>query len=306
VLALAAEPVVSFFQNKVRIPRGAAVGIGVSMTFFLLGAGVLLLCAIAFRELGNVIPDLEQTAQSGVDTLHSFLLELSQHTPSTLQPVLRESVNALFSDSAALANRGIDWSLSLAGSLLSHVPDGALGFGTAILSGYMISFRLPTLRDLIFRQDTLKPIRAAWGRIKTAVAGWLNAQLRLMGMTALVLALGLTLLRIPYAIVWALGIAVVDALPVLGTGAVMIPWSILCFLQDDTPRAIGLLGIYATAALLRSTLEPKLLGRHLGLDPLVTLMALYAGYKLWGLAGMLLAPMLAVAVTQAAPRRSDK
>ena len=304
-LALAAEPAVSFFEKRLRLPRGAAVGIGVSMTFFFLGAAVLLLCATLFRELGSVIPNLEQTAQSGINTLHTFLLELSQRSPDTLRPILRDNVDALFSDGAAMVDRGIGWSLSLAGSLLSHVPDSALGLGTGILSGYMISFRLPRFREILFRQETLKPLRAGWGRIKTAVVGWLRAQLRLMGMTALVLALGLTMLRIPYALLWALGIAVVDALPILGTGAVMIPWSLLCFLQNDTPRAIGLLGTYVTAALLRSALEPKLLGHHLGLDPLVTLIALYAGYKLWGIAGMLLAPMLAVALTQVAPRRAE-
>lgn len=303
LLALAAEPAVNFFEKRLRLPRGAAVGIGVSMTFFFLGAAVLLLCAIAVRELGGVIPDLEQTARSGIDRAHTLLLELSQHSPGTLRPILRENVDALFSDGAAMVDRGIGWSLSLAGNLLSHVPDSALSLGTGILSGYMISFRLPRFREALFRQEALKPLRAGWGRMKTAVAGWLRAQLRLMSMTALVLALGLTLLRIPYAALWAMGIAVVDALPVLGTGAVMIPWSILCFLQNDTPRAIGLLGTYVTAALLRSALEPKLLGRHMGLDPLVTLIALYAGYKLWGLAGMLLAPMLVVALTQVSPRR---
>ena len=92
--------------------------------------------------------------------------------------------------------------------------------------------------------------------------------------------------------------ALVDAFPILGTGAILVPWSILSFLQGDTLPAFGLLGLYAAAALVRSILEPRFLGKHLGLDPLVTLMALYAGYRLWGILGMILAPMLAVAATQ--------
>lgn len=305
LLALAAEPAVSFFEKRLRLPRGAAVGIGVSMTFFLLAAAVVTVCAAAVRELGSVVPELEQTARSGIRSLHSLLLNLSQHSPETLRPILRENVDALFTDGTAMVDRGLGWSLSLAGNLLSHLPDSALGLGTGILAGFMISFRLPRLREALFRQETLKPLRAGWGRVKTAVTGWLRAQLRLMGVTALVLAAGLSLLRIPYALLWAAGIAVVDALPVLGTGAVMVPWSILTFLQGDTARAVGLLGTYVTAALLRSALEPRLLGRHLGLDPLLTLISMYVGYKLWGLAGMLLAPMLAVALTQAAPRAED-
>ena len=111
------------------------------------------------------------------------------------------------------------------------------------------------------------------------------------------------LFRSPYAVFWALGVSLVDAFPVLGTGTVLLPWSLVCLLQGDSPRAIGILGIYIAASLIRSALEPKLVGRHLGLDPLITLMALYAGYKLWGIGGMILAPMLAVTATQIVPDR---
>ena len=88
----------------------------------------------------------------------------------------------------------------------------------------------------------------------------------------------------------------------------LLPWSLYLFLQSDTARAIGIAGIYAIITLSRSALEPKLLGRHLGLDPLVTLMVIYAGYKLWGISGMFLAPLLAVAAIQVVPdrKREDK
>ena len=100
-------------------------------------------------------------------------------------------------------------------------------------------------------------------------------------------------------------VSLFDILPVLGTGAVLLPWSLICFLQSNTPRAIGLLGLYASITLIRSSLEPKLVGRQLGLDPLVTLMALYAGFKLWGLGGMILAPMLTVTALQLLPERRE-
>lgn len=92
--------------------------------------------------------------------------------------------------------------------------------------------------------------------------------------------------------------ALVDAVPVLGTGTVLLPWSLILFLQGDNARSIGLLGLYGVISLTRSVLEPKLVGRELGLDPLVTLFALYAGYKLWGIGGMILSPLLAVTAIQ--------
>ena len=87
-------------------------------------------------------------------------------------------------------------------------------------------------------------------------------------------------------------------------------WSIFSFLQGDTLPAFGLLGLYAAAALTRTVLEPRLVGRQLGIDPLVTLLALYAGYRFWGILGMILAPLLAtilktVADAELLPRRDS-
>ena len=76
----------------------------------------------------------------------------------------------------------------------------------------------------------------------------------------------------------------------------------ISLLQGSTARALGLGGIYLTVALTRSALEPKLLGKQLGLDPLATLIAIYTGYRIWGIGGMLLAPMLAVTATQLAAK----
>ena len=98
-----------------------------------------------------------------------------------------------------------------------------------------------------------------------------------------------------------MAVSLIDSLPVLGTGAVLLPWALICLLQQETARAIGLVGIYVVISITRSVLEPKFLGRQLGLDPLVTLFALYAGYKLWGIGGMLLAPLLAVTAIQLVP-----
>ena len=150
---------------------------------------------------------------------------------------------------------------------------------------------------------TAQAILAAGKRMKAALTGWLKAQLKLMAMTLTILLAGFLLLRIPKAPLWALGVTAVDAFPILGTGTILLPWALFSLLQGSGARALGLLGLYATVTLTRSLLEPKLVGRHLGLDPLATLMALYIGYKLWGLPGMIAAPLLAVTALQLVPDR---
>lgn len=307
-LALAAEPLVQLLCRGLRFPRGLSAGVGVTLTFGAMALLVLSLCAFLVRELGllaGVLPDLEGTALTGLAALQNWLLELSDHAPRSIRPLLQHNVTNLFSGGTQLLDRGIQYLLSFAGNILSHIPDSALSLGTAIISGYMISAKLPRLRRWVlvrFPREKLQPILNALKKIKEVAGKWLAAQLKLAGVTLAILLGGFLLLRIPYAPLWAVGVSLVDAFPVLGTGTILLPWSLICFLQNDSPRAIGILGIYVVISVTRSVLEPKLVGKHLGLDPLATLMALYVGFKLFGLPGMLLAPMSAVILIQLLPK----
>lgn len=311
VLALAAEPMVGFLHRKAHVPRPVSSGIGVSMAFCFVAMLLLILCAFVIRELGmltNIIPDLEKTARSGLSLVQNWLLQLSEHTPQTVQPLLQKNVTTFFSDGAAMLDKAVGYLLGLAGNILSHIPDSALTLGTAIISAYLISAKLPKIRTWFLRRfpkEKLRSLLETVRKLKKVICGWLLAQLKLLGVTFTILLLGFVILKIPYALLWAFGVCVVDAFPVLGTGTVLLPWSLVCLLQEDTARAIGIAGIYIVVSLTRSMLEPKLLGRHLGLDPLVTLMAMYAGYKIWGIGGMIFAPMLTVAATQILPERTQ-
>ena len=303
-LALSAEPLVRFLHKKLRLPRSVSAGIGISMAFSLLAMVLLCLCALLLRELGNlgnILPDLSLTAKSSFSLLRNWLLQLSSHAPDSLQPVLTQNVNRFFSDSAALLDKGIGYLLGLAGSLLTHLPDSALSLGTALVSAFLISAKLPGIRRYLLRRiprDFLRSLQETFRRIRRVFGSWLTAQCKLTGVSFGILLLGLVILRIPYALLWASVICLVDAFPVLGTGTILLPWSLVCLLQADTARAIGLASIYLTVTLTRSMLEPRFLSRQLGLDPLITLMALYVGFRLWGIGGMILAPMLTVIVLQ--------
>ena len=298
LLAFSAEPMVRFLHKRLHIPRSISAGIGVSMAFPLLAMALLCLCALVLRELkrlGTVLPDLGQTAKTGFSLIQNWLLQLSSHSPEPLQPLLQQNLNRFFSDSAALLDKAIGYLLGLAGNLLSQIPDSALGLGTAVISAFLISARWPHLRRYALRKiprQWLRRLLSFGKQTRQILGGWFTAQCKLTGTSFLILFLGLVILRIPHALLWSAIICLVDAIPVLGTGTVLLPWALVSLLQSDTARAIGLASVYVTVTLSRSMLEPKFLGRHLGLDPLVTLMALYTGFRLWGLGGMILAPLL--------------
>ena len=310
-LALAAEPGVRFLSGRLRLPGSAAAGMGVGTVFALLCALVTMLLALLLRQLRtltDILPQMELTVRDGLDALQTWLLTLLQRFSPGVRTVLQRNVAQFFSGGAALLDRLTGYALSAAGNLLTRLPDSALGLGTAVLSAFLISAELPRLRawlrDRVPRGK--REAAAAFLRKLRQTAGqWLVAQAKLLGISYLLLVLGFLLLGVEYAPVWALGVALVDALPILGTGTILVPWSLVCLLRGQGGRALGLLGLYAATAVSRSFLEPRLVGRQLGLDPLLTLAALYVGFRLWGLPGMFLMPMLAITLISLLPGRGE-
>lgn len=304
LLALAAEPLVCVLHQKVKLPRPAATALGVTVTIGLLAMVITALTAVLLRQLQQlvgVMPDLEDTAAQGMESLKGWLLSLTENAPEGIQSAMGRALQNFLSDGTAVLDQITGWLLGLASGMVSRLPDSALGVGTWLVGSFMFSAKLPQIRQWLASQlpqqwhgKYLPMLR----RLKTSVLGWLTAQLKLLSITFLVLWVGFWLLRVEHGALWAVMISFVDLLPILGTGTVLIPWSLVSFIQGDTAGGVGLLGIYLTAMLLRSILEPKLVGKQLGLDPLVTLMVIYGGYRLWGILGLLIAPLLAVTAVQ--------
>lgn len=310
LLALAAEPAVGV-GTRLHLPRWAAAGVGVTLTL-VLGLGIIgVLGAALVKELGVLagrLPDLQRSAQQAQENLRVVLETAADRAPDGVRPLVERSIDGLFSSSDTLLEQASVRLPRAVTAVLGRVPDGALGIGTAVLSAFMLSARLPRLREGLraklparVREHFLPAVR----RGKRALLGWLKAQGKLAGITFLIVTVGLVLLRVPYAPLWALPVALVDAVPMLGTGTVLVPWALVSLLQGQNLRAAGLLCLCAVSALTRTSLEPRFLGRHLGLDPLVTLLCLYLGFRFWGFLGMVLSPMLAAAVmaaTQTEPK----
>lgn len=303
-LALGAEPAVSLVHKKLHLPRWAAAGIGVT-AFFILMIGLLgLLISLLVRQLGRLsglLPQLADTISTGLAALEQWLLELADKLPASMEQAAQKGVGQLFSDSSAMLQQAVSRVPQAATGLMGTLSQWAFVLFTAILSGYMISARLPRLR--LFLKERLPAVwrdryMPALRGLRRAVGGWLSAQGKLMGLTFLLLSIGFFLLKTGNPLLLSALVTLVDAFPILGTGTVLIPWSIVRLLQGDTARGIGLLGLYAVVWLVRSVLEPRLVGKELGLDPLVTLFSIYAGFRLLGVGGMLIAPFAAMLVTQ--------
>ena len=296
-IALTAEPGVSLLSERLKWHRFPAVVLCVTLTLVLLGALLWLIGAAAVRELtqaARYMPQVGETVEQGMVVLEDFLITAADRAPDSIRPVLIQTVMRTFADSTALLEQAVNKLPSMAAGVIASVSKGALTVGTGILSGYMISVRLPKIRrgiSQLLPQSWAEKTLPALQKIKTTFFGWLLAQLKLMSVTWLVLAIGLTVLKIPYGFLWAVLVALVDAVPVLGTGTVLIPWAVISFLQGNSSLGGGLMAVYGIASLVRTVMEPRLVGKSLGIDPLLSLIAVYIGFRLWGFIGIVLAPV---------------
>ena len=304
LLALGAEPMVRLLHQNRKLPRWAASFAGVTVFFLLMLTALALVVSVLVRQLSQLsglVAQLTDAVGRGLQALETWLLELSTRLPDSLENAATIGVQRLFSDSSNLLDQAVSRVPQVATGLLSALSQGAFVTFTAILSAYMISARLPKLKQFIqeklpqFQPDR---IRNSVKGLRHAMLGWLSAQGKLMGLTFLLLCGGFFLLKTGNVLLLAALVTLVDAFPILGTGTVLIPWSIVCLLQGDTARGIGLLAVYAVVWLVRSILEPRLVGKELGLDPLVTLFSVYAGLRLLGIGGMVIAPFAAMVATQ--------
>ncbi|MBQ9151494.1 MAG: sporulation integral membrane protein YtvI [Clostridia bacterium] len=142
-------------------------------------------------------------------------------------------------------------------------------------------------------RDHLPPLGR---RLRRLGKQYLRACLLLGLLTFAQMFIGLALLRIPYAFILAFLIALVDFLPLLGTGIILIPWAAVSLLLGEIKLGIGLLVLYAVSSVIRQILEPKLIGEGLGLHPLLSLVSMYAGLRLFGVWGMILAPLVTAGI----------
>ena len=129
------------------------------------------------------------------------------------------------------------------------------------------------------------------GRLHSALAAWLKTQGAIMVLTGVICTVGLWLMQNPYCVLAGAAIGLLDALPVFGTGTVLIPWAAVLFFRGSWGRGLFLLALYLICYVMREILEAKMMGDKIGLSPLETFIAIYAGLKLFGIPGLILGPL---------------
>ena len=182
--------------------------------------------------------------------------------------------------------------VTAAGNFAKRLPSYLISFIVAILAAYFFTIQREEVIAWFHKiapPSVEKRMILVMDNLKYAVGGYFKAQFKIMGIVFLILFAGFLVLGIHYAVLVAFLISFLDFLPFFGTGTALIPWAIYSVFIGEYKITAGLVIIYAVSQVVRQLLQPKLVGDSMGMNPLVTLLLLYVGYKIKGVFGMILA-----------------
>ena len=318
-LAMLLQRPVNFLSTKTPLKRGISSVIMVLFVLVIVGSIVGLIIGRIVMELKGFFDYLlikMEDAPAFVDQIQAWLSDTFSFLPKSLhESIMTATENFLnrlmgieakaCADAIQAESSGIDFSLlsSPLGAVwgtAKQIPMIAVGVLVCVVSCCFMTTDYRTLRDMILSQLSQKR-QSAVIRTKQVTFSTLGkmgkAYSIILFVTFMEMLLGLSFLKLihvydsGYIFAIAFITAVVDIIPVLGTGTILIPWALWSLFTGDVGLGIGLLVVYAIISVIRQVIEPKLVASQLGLPPFVTIMAMYIGSQLFGFVGLFLLPI---------------
>lgn len=303
LVAFLLKRVINFIAKKTRIPRKAVAVF--SVLLFYAVAGVLLswLGIRIFAGLKDMVVKLPEIYLTDIEPAILGLFESMEKAIAGFDPLMVQSIENM---AASLTQSMGEVITGISSKVIGYISSAA-----AFVPGLFLSIIFAVISSVHFAVDHSKITGFITGlfspkyqkfltEAKSFASGigfkYVKAYAALMLLTFTELAVGLSILRVDGALSIAALTAVIDVLPVFGTGIVVIPWSIIELIKGNTPLAIGLAVLYVVITVVRNIMEPKLVGKQIGLHPLIMLICMYVGVRLFGFTGLFALPIIAVIV----------
>lgn len=287
---------VGFLKRRLRINRAVSASLFVVLVTVLIGGLLTVLLVRLYVEAKDLIIQLPGMYNNFVafieDVFEKIDTEYEWVTPAVLEEFegvfarLREAILSLVNK----VTRGV-WNTAIS------MPQAFIAFIVMLFTTYFLlrdRERICEWGEKQIPETWKKNINKTRIDLFHSLFAYIRAIIILALITFVELTIGLSVLRVNYAIVIAFLCAVFDALPVIGAGWVLGPWSLMAFLNRDYKMGVGLLLIYGVAWVVRQILEPRIVGGQLGMYPPIFLLAMYLGMQIYGVAGMLIAPLAAI------------
>jgi sporulation integral membrane protein YtvI len=295
------EPVVKFIENKLRIPRKIGTVFSILFVLGIIGSIIGFLISRLIKEIKAVYLNLEINMDTIteffnriIDKVNDIFIQLPDQITDLLSKGLQDFANNLQS----ILGKIVDW-LQASIQVAMYLPQILIFIIVTLLATYFMSSDKNTIirfLDVQIPTDWLDKTKSITKNVFTALFGWMRAQLILTSITFSELLAGFLIIGIDNALLLAIIISLVDVLPVLGAGTVLIPWSIINLILGNAKLGLSTALLYVIILFVRQLIEPKVLGKQIGVHPLFTLAGMYIGLKLWKVPGMFIGPLAIVSL----------
>lgn len=293
VLSSLIEPLVRAMKKWLKLPRKIGSFISILLVLGTIGTLLAFLINRLITEVKNVYEMISSTSDSIaisfeqlVAKISNFYIQLPVEVSDAVDKLIADLGQSLQNLLGPIAKGTLDFAFSLPQVLIFIVV-------TLLATFFMSSDRSSINRFLEAQIPTtwLQNGRNLTGNMFKALFGWLRAQMILMSVTFSEVLVGMLLIGIENPLLVAMLVALVDVLPVLGTGTVLVPWGIISLAMGNTRVGISILLLYVICLFVRQLIEPKVVGSQIGIHPLLTLFSMYLGLQLLGVAGMIIGPI---------------
>ncbi len=299
LLALTIEPVVQWLRRRFRFKHRMTA---VNITYFSFLGSLLILGYFTVTKLTDEMMEFIGYLQRNFPEIQAWLTGFyrSMQQSFLLIPpeIADQTTQALTKLGNELANANF---LSLIGSraynITTSIPNLFIILILMAVSLYLISLNLEQIKSSffsLFKDRSRYKLELVLNDLRRATIGFLESQAILSSITYVISAVGLVVLGVRYALAIALVVVIVDILPILGTGTVFLPWAIFALTRGNTFLGVGLIILFVIINVTRRIIEPKILGERIGLSPLSTLISIWIGFKVLGIAGVFLGPLLII------------
>lgn len=291
ILALIIRPLTDFLQSRLRFPRILGSVLSMILLSLIIMVGLFYLFNTLFKQSVSFLRNLPiylNIIADKLDSICSSCDEIFDLALGTARAFIDDHMFQVVDKVRTEVMPGItQQTISIAIKLV-----GGIGIIIIIfISSVLIAKDFPVFKDKLKSYSFYKDIKDVGDRLSNVGMAYLKAQLIVMTIVAIICVIGLSLIRNEYALLLGILIALMDALPIFGSGIVFIPWSIIMLLNGNIYAAAILISSYLLCLITREVLEPKLISNHIGIKPLFTLMAMYIGVRLFSLAGFILGPI---------------
>ena len=295
VIAAIAAPLVNLLEQKLKIVRK----LGSALIIIAVLAGIVflvyLLASTLRKEVQTLIwdmPSMYQDLEAGFQEIGEGMQGLHKRLPKGIGEAFSGLLSNLDKQAGSIVGNISTPTVTAAGKFAKKIPSILVAIIVTFISAYFfIADRDEVLHfaKRITPEPIVRRMTMISDNLKYAVGGYFKAQFKIMAVVFLLLSAGFLIMGLNFTFLLAILIAFLDFLPFFGTGTALLPWAIYKFLVGNYKMAAGLLVLYGVTQLVRQLIQPKLVGDSIGMNPLLTLVFLYIGYKAGGIFGMIFA-----------------